>query len=366
MQSSIRFFDGISAKARNVTLEITTDSLILLDGDEDVARCMLDQLRDENNPPTSQRLNLSMEREGSARILVENEALVRQLLATCPDLRKKRQQPAGWWRPYAIGGSAAIAAVVLFFMFGLPILASAVANMVPAETREKIGLSVENHLIEAFSKKKKEEAVCQSDAGQAALEKLTQQFMQASELDIPPISVTVVTSKHANAFALPGGRMVILSALIEKADNPNAFAGIIAHEFGHIEGKHPTSLFAANIGVAAILSLAFGDVSGGTVLAGVGQMALGAAYSRDFERYADTRAIELMTAWDYDISPSVSLLESLAGKTQKEMSFFSFFASHPDMGERVAQIKAAGKTGDGAAFTAEEWQAIKIMCSKSI
>ncbi len=199
-----------------------------------------------------------------------------------------------------------------------------------------------------------------------AIERLVEQFRGASDVEMPPIVVTVIKSKHANAFALPGGRMVILSSLIDKADSPNAMAGIIGHEFGHIEGKHPTSLFVANIGTAAILSLVFGDVTGGTLLAGIGQMALGAAYSRDFERFADTRAIDLMTHWNYDISPSISLLQELVGDKGKDQGIFSFFSTHPDIVERVQQLKLAGVTGDKDAFTKEEWQAIKIMCSNSI
>lgn len=367
MGYDVRYFDGISAKAQTLFANVDGNFLLLkTETGSDVGRWNLDQLRDENSPPIPQQLNLSTERESAARIQIEDKAFVQQLTEACPTLRKRRPQAAGWWRPYVFVGGGAVLSVAVFFMIGLPLLATAIANIIPIETREKIGATVENQIIRSFSKNKEEEAVCHSKAGQVAIERLIEQFRESSDVEMPPIVVTVIKSKHANAFALPGGRMVILSSLIDKAGSPNAIAGIIGHEFGHIEAKHPTSLFVANIGTAAILSLVFGDVTGGTLLAGIGQMALGAAYSRDFERFADTRAIDLMTHWNYDISPSISLLQNLVGDKGKSNGVFAFFSTHPDITERVEQLKSAGKTGVEEAFTTEDWQAIKTMCSNSI
>ncbi len=369
MPTFARFFDGSSSKAKNVYLVLGDTFLCINDEDgNELDRWPLEQLRDENAPPIDDRLSLSLSEESSARLLVEDREDVQNILSQCLQIRKPRLRPQGWWRPYILVGGTAIASVALFFMFGLPLLASAVADLVPIETRTEIGKTIEGHMIKKFASEGDEgAAVCKSKTAQKALEDLVLKFAKASGREFSPITITVVKSKSANAFALPGNRMVILSSLIEKADNPSAFAGIVAHEFGHIEGKHPTSLFVANIGVAAILSLAFGDVTGGTIIAGVSQMALGASYSRDFERYADKKAIDYMSAWKYDISPSIKLLEKLeAGQKKKAPSFFSFFASHPDTQERIDQLRSVGKTGEVMPFTDTQWQAIKVMCEKSV
>ncbi len=372
MSIEARYYDGKSAKALEVSLVLTDRGLSIRQGSgEEIALWDYDRIRDETHPPVPDELTLSFSAEDNARIIVEDAAFTADLTRLCPRIRKRRQGKPGWWKPVAGWTAGVLISGTLFFVYGLPLLANGIANLIPIETRARIGEEVEAAIIKRFTVAKKEgdttdkDPVCRNETGQQALEALLARYLGQSDTDIPAIKITVLQSKVPNAFALPGGRMVIMSSLIDMAEHPNALAGVIAHEFGHIEGTHPMSLFVTNVGIAALFSVAFGDVSGGTILAAVGQYAAGAAYSRDFENVADTRSIELMNGLGYDIAPVIPLFEKLGEKTP-ELGVLSVFSSHPDMQERVAALGAAKSTGTGKAFNDREWRAIQIMCKGSV
>ncbi len=372
LKASARYFDGNSSRVRAVTLDVTDVDLMVTDelGSE-LARWPLEALRDETHPPSEVELNLSISSDHEARIIVEETDFIKALVQMCPLIRKRRKGPPGWWKPVAAWTAAVVISVTLFFIYGLPLLSYQIASLVPYETRAKIGEEVEGAIIRQFKsrpKNKSEEQkdpVCKGKAGQQALEKLLAQFTALSDVDMPPVKVTVIDSKLPNAFAIPGGWVIIMSSLLDIAEDPNALAGILAHEFGHVEHKHPMSLFVTNIGIAALFSVALGDVSGGTIIAFLGQHAAGAAYSRDYEQDADNRSISLMRELGYDIAPLIPLFEKLGEKTP-DMGILSVFASHPDMDERVKALQEAGQTGRGKAFTKREWNAIRVMCKNSV
>lgn len=367
MKTRARYFDGKNSKSKTVIVEIFGSSILVLDLEgPEIARWPLGELRDENTSVRAGEVNLSIAGDRPERLVVNDPIFAQELVTRCARLRKKRAGAPGWWRPVVVVVSIAVVSIGLFFAIGLPGIASFVANILPLETRQEIGLTVEDQMVRAFSKKdSKEDAVCKLEAGQAALEKVITQLDSAAGDAGDPISIIVVQSKTANAFALPGGHMVVMSGLIDRAKSANALAGVLAHEIGHVEAKHPTRLFVSNLGIAAILSLAFGDATGGTILAGAGQLALGSAYSRDFERFADKRAIEIMSALNFDISEVIPLLQTLVPK-KSASSLFSLFASHPDMEGRINNLIETGSTGDKSPLTDGEWLALKNICKHPI
>lgn len=373
MQVGARYFDGQSSKAQSLLVSFSDNGLV---GENEEGVVVLywsyEDLRDESNPPTAKEVNLSVAQHSLERLIIEDVFFIQDLRERAPRLSKRRKGPKGWWKPVVGWTVTGIAALVLLFMYGLPLLATGIAKVLPEKTRMTIGIAVEQSIINTFATKpknkgknsdpEKPESVCQDAKGQKALEDLIDRFIANSDANLPPIKVTVVRSKIPNAFALPGGRMVVMSSLIEMADHPNAIASVLAHEFGHLEDRHPMDVFVRNVGLATIFSVAFGDVSGGTILAAVGQYALGAAYSREFEEVADKRARDLFLALNYDSKPVIGLFEKLK-KKYPESEYLSIFSSHPHMDERIQALKDE-RTGTERAFTDTEWKAIKFMCKK--
>jgi len=144
-----------------------------------------------------------------------------------------------------------------------------------------------------------------------------------------------------NAFALPGGVIVVTDALATLlATQPDALNGVIAHELGHVRHRHGLRL-AVQSGVAgAAAGLLVGDVS--SVLAGLPTLLVTLGYSRDFEREADEHAYAMMRAAGLSPSAMVGFFEQLADWRERDGPKDGLpalpigFSSHPADAERIA------------------------------
>ncbi len=364
--SLARFFDGKTAKPHSVLLELTETTLEVKNDTGDLLGYWpFEVLRDQNAGKIRDEVSLSVGNGDQARIIVSDTTFIRELEKRCPDLRKKRPASAGWWKPYAYWGGGAALSLVAIFVFVLPFLSLQVARWIPDDIRADIGAETQEFFVKSVAKREKippETAICMSGDGQKHLDNLIATLAAGLPEDLPEVEVTVLKTKGVNAFALPGGRLLVFSGLIDLADHPNGLAGVLAHELAHAHHRHPTQLIVSNAGIATVLSLLLGDVSGGTFLATMGQMAVGSAYSRDYEREADETGIELMQAAQFDVSPMISLMQTMARKNKgNDSGVFALINTHPGTEERVALLEEAGSSGV-AALSPEAWASVKAIC----
>ena len=99
-----------------------------------------------------------------------------------------------------------------------------------------------------------------------------------------------------NAFALPGGTVVMTDDLVEMfPDNENALAGVLGHEIGHVEKEHSLRRIYRAAGIATIVTLMAGD-SGAVVeeLLLEGGALLSLSFSRDQETESDNFSVDLL------------------------------------------------------------------------
>lgn len=139
-----------------------------------------------------------------------------------------------------------------------------------------------------------------------------------------------------NAFALPGGDIVITDALLKLLDDePDAVTTVLAHELGHVEHRHGLRLMLRAGAVGVVASVIVGDFS--TLLAAAPAMFASNAYSRDNEREADLYGRTLARAGGVDTSRMAVFFERLAKKhaSVDNNPVAIAFSSHPADEERV-------------------------------
>lgn len=98
-----------------------------------------------------------------------------------------------------------------------------------------------------------------------------------------------------NAFALPGGTVILTDSLVRDFDNDDVLAGIIAHEIAHVEYEHSLRQIYRAIGMAALINMIAGDA--GPMLEDVlleGSALLSLSFSRKHELQADSYSVPLM------------------------------------------------------------------------
>ncbi len=138
----------------------------------------------------------------------------------------------------------------------------------------------------------------------------------------------------ANAFALPGGTIIITDELVNMSRRPEELKGIIAHETGHIVMRHSARTVLQNSAVILIISTVVGDVSSlSSVISAIPTLLISGKYSRDFEREADNFSLEYMNATGIDPINLVNILERISS-SHEGLNIPDILSTHPSTEER--------------------------------
>jgi beta-barrel assembly-enhancing protease len=154
----------------------------------------------------------------------------------------------------------------------------------------------------------------------------------------------VKDDSSVNAFALPGGVVVVNSALIDKADSAEELAGVIAHEVQHVEQRHSLQQMIHSAGWAAVLMVAMGDVS---AIAGIFVHQAGSMrHSRALETEADTEGMKALVRAGISPNGMVRFFEKMQKEEASADDGFNidFLSSHPAPTDRLEDMRGAAKT----------------------
>ncbi|MFC7380289.1 M48 family metallopeptidase [Brevundimonas sp. GCM10030266] len=345
-----RFYDGVTARSHPAEAEVDGETLRIV-ADE---REFLWSLKDVSVEVEADQARVSNRRQPDARLVLpigDWTPLVGDQLNERVKARRHRE----WW---LIGGLTATAVgVVLFITVGVPALSGPVARATPVSMEERMGDNINAQMSTLFP-------ACKNPAGQRILDQLGDRI--AARADTPfDIRVRAVDAPMVNAFATPGGRIMITGELIQEAESPDELAAVIAHEIAHVEQRHVMQAVWRNFGIGMLLDLVVG---GGT---GAGQQAVILAgqaselsYSRSAETEADARGQALLHAGGLSSEGMAPFFERLAGKGERSGvdEATEFMNSHPDSARRARVARAAARPGRSA-LTAEEWRTVRQTCA---
>lgn len=169
---------------------------------------------------------------------------------------------------------------------------------------------------------------------------------------------------EVNAFAAPGGVIVVFSGLLREAESPEELAGVVAHEVAHVELRHSLRAAVKGLGLRAALSLVFGDGAGGA-LAGAAADLTELKFSRDAEREADREGLRRLQAARVDPQGMLRFFARLEGEGGKAGTPPAWLSSHPPAGERRAAL--AGQLDRSAPAPqplAIDWAAVQRAAGK--
>ncbi len=169
----------------------------------------------------------------------------------------------------------------------------------------------------------------------------------AQKSDMPNLNweVTVIKYEEANAFCLPGGKMVVYTGILPLCKNDAGLAAVIGHEMAHAVARHGAQRMTQQLLVGLGLSIA--DLSlknpkyKDLIIASLGAgatVAITLPYSRDNEYEADEIGTIYMARAGYDPNEAVALWQrfSKAGGNRPP----EFLSTHPYSENRVVKLKS--------------------------
>jgi len=147
-----------------------------------------------------------------------------------------------------------------------------------------------------------------------------------------------------NAFALPGGTIVITDAMAQAAESPEEVLAVLAHELGHVERRHAMRHVLQDSAAAVTAAAVTADAASlGVAVAGLPAVLAQARYSREFETEADDFAFQLLRRRGLSPEAFATLMERLTRKQQDAERALAFVSSHPVTAERIRRAREAAR-----------------------
>jgi Zn-dependent protease with chaperone function len=262
------------------------------------------------------------------------------------------------WRTLA--GVFAVAVVVLlaFYRWGTPWAATQLTRQVPLEWE----LSLSTRAMADFDAR----WLKPSKLPPARQQELRERFDRlAASIPpqlrrypgyAPPMRLHFRSGMPANAFALPGGTIVMTDEMVQLAAArqlpDEALVGVLAHEAGHVLARHTTRMLVEQAVLQVGLGLALGDVS--SLLSSGASILTGLAYRRGHETEADCFAAAWMRHANLPTAPMADLLLAVESQQRgrkdetapgKQDAWTSLLSSHPETHSRALALKAGTPTG---------------------
>ncbi len=159
-----------------------------------------------------------------------------------------------------------------------------------------------------------------------------------------PIKIVVVVQKEVNAFALPGGYIIIHTGILENMHAAEELAALLGHETAHVNLRHSLKTVLGATASGMLISLVLSDASGiiGTLFENADFLRT-MHYSRVLETAADEEGMKLLLRNQINPIAMNHLMNDLKESNKDMPQAITFLSSHPSTDERINNALAFAK-----------------------
>jgi Zn-dependent protease with chaperone function len=358
------FFDGTTTARHDVTVELAPATLRIHATDGALmAEWPYPEIETLSAPQGVLRIGRA-HNPVLARIEVRDPDLVAAIDDRCITIDGTGRSERRMRRKVVFWSIAAAASLVLVAVFGVPIIATRLAPLVPYGAERLLGDAVDKQVRAMLDTTRAGDRfecghAAGEAAGRAAFDTIIGKLAGAAALPMA-VSALVVHRSEANAFALPGGRIYVFEGLIDKAETPDELAAVVAHEIGHLAHRDGTRSVLQAAGLSFLFGMLLGDFVGGGAVVIASKTVLQSSYSRAVEGAADLYGIELMNRIGGDPHALAAILARIATNTE---GWAKVLLDHPENRARIAVIMAASAGPVKPLLDRAQWTALKRICS---
>lgn len=276
-------------------------------------------------------LNWAGDGHDAPHLLIVDDAVAAPLRAVMPGhFTGGDRQRRGSRHRFGLGVGLLVLLPLLFvaaLLLSLDPLTDRVVSHIPPEVERHIGEAV-------LARTRLEGPLIEAGPAHEALQTIGRRLARPDEA----LQFHLAERPEINAFAAPGGVVVVNSGLMARAASAEEVAGVLAHEIAHVELRHSLRQIVRSAGLRVIVAALFGDFGAlGGWAAQMGEL----KFSRDAEREADRRALERLA--EARIAPHglLDFFRTLSSLEGGQGTLPALFSTHPANAERIAWIESA-------------------------
>lgn len=315
----------------------------------------------------SRPLTLSLEPDDGQRLIITDKAAVQAaakwLGGAFAEQKNKRR------RNWLLGAGAVWALCLLLYAGGSSIFSYA-AQVIPRSWESSLGKSSRDSVIAMLKHMPGTgvRGVCEEGNDSPDLARLIARLSEGAPAKGYEFDLMVLDADFVNAFALPGGYMVVSTGLIRECASPDELAAVIAHEISHVTERHGTGgLLRQYVWESILRMMGVNDGMTGAIA----QLVISSSFSRDDERAADALGVERLVGAGVNPMAMADFFGALAKDDEGEFSIASYVSTHPALQERQENIRRkaeelgrapGGKTDYSPALDEEAWARLQALC----
>ena len=355
------YFDGKTSKGYSAFIEFLTDGIHISYTDDELNKSMViwdvDGIH-KGHYSNDQRITLKYGEVPLQYLEVSGQDFFKGFIAAYPHKRFNESsleflRTKGFKGVMVIGiGFLLLAGLSYFFV--LPPLAEFLASKMPIGMEIQLGDKMYDQVMQSYNINQR-------------LTKEANEYWRAMHVSSPYIvNITVVNNSEPNAFALPGGQIIVYDGIIREMNDYDELAGLLAHEYSHVRLHHSTRMMSRNLAGYLFISLLLKDASGTlAVLVTNANSLKELSYSRGLEHQADEGGYDMLQSVHINPDGMLKLFKTLNSYQSKiGLSVPKFISTHPLTEERISYISDRLKK-DKTSYSGEQkalkkiWQEMK-------
>ena len=223
--------------------------------------------------------------------------------------------------------SVLLTGLLCAYLFLIPFLSEKMALRISPDTESSLG----DQLFAAMEPGMQIDQAASGDI---------QAFMDQLNFRSPyQVSVSVVDDATVNAFALPGGHIVVNTGLLHAIESYPELAALLAHEFIHVRERHTLRQISRSMGRGIFVEWLLGDMGSlAKWLANRGDHLRTLQYSRQFETDSDLQGLQLLRDAGISQDGFIDLMKHLQ-EAAGDQAVPEFLSSHPDTKSRIEELR---------------------------
>jgi predicted Zn-dependent protease len=332
------FFDGQSSKPNLVPVYLHDHSISFVI-DKDAAVVKEIAIKDIENIDFSSTGNLQLKFGNFPfqTLMIEGEDDIAEFKSTYPDAFSpsiySRVLQGNVVKVVASSLTLLVGVVFFYMFFVAPFIAEKAVILVPQSAEIALGEKMTEPLFATL------------DINTSKSETLTYFFNEVGFKSDYPLELYVVDDPIVNAFAIPGGKIVIYQGILDVFDSWEQLAAVLAHELAHVEKRHSLKQMSRSLSTYLVFSILTSDASGvSAVIIENAFMIKDLSNSRNMETEADIIGFDYLQNLSIDPNGMVQLFEILqkeeAGLGENMETVLNILSTHPLTDDRINYMQS--------------------------